>query len=60
MHNHCFSHAGDMTYGVPKLLVNYVKAGNLSDYYNAQSLAATIPTAIGDTIVLSPLQKIIP
>ncbi|SDH44730.1 hypothetical protein SAMN04488136_11663 [Vibrio xiamenensis] len=45
MHNHGFSHAGGMTYGVPELLVNYVKAGNLSDYYNTQSLAATIPTA---------------
>ncbi len=46
-HNHGFGHNGGMTYGLPELLMSFMTdTGTLSDYYNGEALAQTIPRAI--------------
>ncbi len=43
-HNHSFGHSGGMTYGIPDVIINYMREGHLDSYYDAEYLAEKIPS----------------
>lgn len=48
MHNHGFGHSGGLTYGLPDVLINYMREGYFDNYYDGEFLSKNIPTTVTD------------